>query len=371
MSEKITKEIPVHPESAVSSIDAATGFDVIRERAQRRLGQAADADAGRPAAASPTAHLDLPVEQRPVARHLVGRTGTKDTAKAVMSRVRTTRKLLVECGLEGAGGETPLDDVPWQMVTPVMAAQFRALLDSRFTSPATKNSYLSALRRLVMDATAVGLMPANVERSVLEHLDYFKSVGVKPGQAITDAQSSALLDAARKQRPAVAARNVAIIRLLHCTGLRSCELVALNLEDLELDSRRGTVILAKTHSPHTMWLSRSAVTALKSWLEHRGQEPGPLFVALGGSHHLERIKTTAIRSMMKALSKSAKLDKPVRSHDFRRTLITNALRGGADVFTVSRIVGHQNVASTEAYDYRTPDEDRAVIDALFDEDPQS
>lgn len=252
---------------------------------------------------------------------MLGRAGTQSSAASVLRHVEMTRRLLVECGLGGADADISLDDVPWQMVTPEIAARFRALLASRYDKPSTRNALIASLRRLLSDAVAGQIMPVDFHRGVVSQLEPFVVGRGKPGQSITDAQLAALLAAACHKRSDLQARNVAIIHLLHCTGLRSCELISLNLDDVDTAQRRGTVVLAKTGDPHYFWLSHKAADAISSWSGHRGDEPGPLFTSLGKNKKGQRLTEAGIRSLFADLSESAGLNPPIRSHDFRWTLI--------------------------------------------------
>jgi integrase len=346
-------------------------FDEISTGARRRLAAAAQRITEAPPATTATAHLDLPPEHRPFQRHLAGRNLTSDSAKAQRHRVELVRRILADVGFEPAQETACLDDVAWQLVTPSVAMAFRSNLVDRYPNHGTKNLFLVSLRGLMKSAAAGGLISVDQHRQIIGELEYFKVEKSKPGQAIPTEVFVGLVSAAQTFKPLLRLRDVAILRVFQCTGLRACELVSLDIDDIDLEARTGTVILAKSHVRHSFWLSREAVLALREWIDLRGAQAGPLFTTSHGRADDGRLTTSGLYSILDRLNAAIPQAQRVTSHDFRRTLITTALRQGVDVFTVSRLVGHRNVSSTEAYDYRTPDEDLEAIDSLFPQEGET
>ncbi len=67
---------------------------------------------------------------------------------------------------------------------------------------------------------------------------------------------------------------------------------------------------------------------------------------------------------LRAWRKRAGLDKPVGWHTARHTFATLALEGGADFFTVSKLLGHTKPATTAVYAKATDRLKREVVEGL-------
>ncbi|HEY76683.1 MAG TPA: tyrosine-type recombinase/integrase [Thermoflexia bacterium] len=144
-------------------------------------------------------------------------------------------------------------------------------------------------------------------------------------------------------------RNVAIIALLARAGLRVGEVVALDVEDVELNERSGWVLvrrgkgLKERHVP----LSKEARKALGAYLEKRPwwTEEAALFVTRTG----QRMDVRAVQRMVEAATQRAGIAKRVTPHVLRHTFATRFLRRGGDLATLQAILGHANLATTARY----------------------
>ncbi|MDP9358934.1 MAG: tyrosine-type recombinase/integrase [Chloroflexota bacterium] len=133
-----------------------------------------------------------------------------------------------------------------------------------------------------------------------------------------------------------AVRNRAIISLLLDSGLRLAELCGISLVDLYLEDRlvRVTGKGSKTRFvPYSATVARS----LQEWLVVRGRHPGSLF----------ELATTGVQSLCRYISRETGVS--VHPHKFRHTAATRMVRGGMDLHTTKRILGHAHIETTELY----------------------
>lgn len=74
-------------------------------------------------------------------------------------------------------------------------------------------------------------------------------------------------------------RNLALVGVLALAGLRVHELVALDLEQVDLDHRVILAVRGKGGTLHDVVVSEALARLLRSWLAARAATHGPLFVA--------------------------------------------------------------------------------------------
>lgn len=65
-------------------------------------------------------------------------------------------------------------------------------------------------------------------------------------------------------------------------------------------------------------------------------------------HETEHCDSSTIENIVRAIGKRAKVES-VHPHRFRRTGATNALRSGMPLITVSKLLGHENIGTTQIY----------------------
>jgi integrase/recombinase XerD len=139
--------------------------------------------------------------------------------------------------------------------------------------------------------------------------------------------------------------------LLLDTGLRSSELCALNLGDVDLKSgkilvRGGEAGGAKGGKGRTVYLGAAARRAVWRYLvtrDDKTDERAPLFSA--GLRHLTR---DALRHLVGRLGHAADV-KDAHPHRFRHTFAITYLRWGGDVFTLQRLLGHGSLDMVQYY----------------------
>jgi integrase len=110
----------------------------------------------------------------------------------------------------------------------------------------------------------------------------------------------------------------------------------------------------KRSKERSVYLTDGAVAALVDWLKIRGNDDGPLFVAINRGSNLvlgERMTKQAIYYLLKSRAKRAGV-KDFSPHDLRRTFVGDLLDAGVDIAIVAKMAGHASVNTTARYDRR-------------------
>ena len=174
----------------------------------------------------------------------------------------------------------------------------------------------------------------------IEHPKY----EVKPPRILSKLEYRALRDACRTD-----VRMYAIVELFLQTGIRIGELANLTVTDVK-DSELH-IAAQESHSERSVPLNRAASEALGHWLEMRNASAGAkqakspaLFITKTGRALLIRnIRTAIDRYFRVAGIEDAKVN------DLRHTFIAHHLMAGTPITTISALVGHKRLSTTEKY----------------------
>ncbi|NTV16179.1 MAG: tyrosine-type recombinase/integrase [Chlorobiaceae bacterium] len=154
-------------------------------------------------------------------------------------------------------------------------------------------------------------------------------------------------------------RDRSILELLYCSGLRISELIGLTMECLDLDG--GYVKLTgKGRKQRIVPVGRQAIDALKKYFEVRGN-----FFRMKGEREENELLYIFVTKRGKKLYPmlvqrlTTKYLLPVTDqkkknpHLLRHTFATHLLNSGADLTSVSEMLGHSNLSTTEIYTHVT------------------
>ncbi len=156
----------------------------------------------------------------------------------------------------------------------------------------------------------------------------------------------------------VAQRDRSIIELLYATGIRVGELCAMDLGDLDLESRTVRVI-GKGNKERVVPFGVPAATATRAWLEVRDRLAASgqaLYVGSRGG----RIDQRAVRTIVDRLTRDAGGPR-LAPHGLRHTAATHVLEGGADLRAVQELLGHASLDTTQRYTHVSVERLRATF----------
>lgn len=141
-------------------------------------------------------------------------------------------------------------------------------------------------------------------------------------------------------------RDLAIIDLLSGSGMRVSELCRLNISDVNFDT--GEIkVYGKGSKERICYLTGKAKIHLKWYLESRTDNNEALFVTAKKPH--SRLSKNGVEYILKSIGNKTGINHMrLYPHKFRYTMATNMINKGADIATISNILGHSNLSVTEA-----------------------
>lgn len=235
-----------------------------------------------------------------------------------------------------------------------LVGRFGAHLVAHGAAAATVNLRLAAISSLVGRAASQGLIGWTLS---VERLPAAEPAGAPDGKAFRAMLAAAA--AGGGGQPGKAARDCAILRLLHDAALRRDELVRLDLGDY--DSHGGGLAVAGRRGRVHVALPAATRRALNAWVAARRELAGgealdaaaPLFVNLSRDPRRRggRLRGRSVARVVAAAAAAA----GVRStpHGLRRAAIAEALAASrGDVETVRRFSRHASARTLQAHERR-------------------
>ncbi len=154
-------------------------------------------------------------------------------------------------------------------------------------------------------------------------------------------------------------RDKAILEVLFSTGLRVSELVSINRDQINEDTREFGVI-GKGRRPRVVFLSERAADWLQKWLRSRSDHWNPVFIRFAGKRAERmtdgeemRLTTRSVQRLVDKYCRKAKLPIKISPHGVRHSFATDLLSNGAGLRDVQEMLGHKNVATTQIYTHVT------------------
>jgi site-specific recombinase XerD len=164
------------------------------------------------------------------------------------------------------------------------------------------------------------------------------------------------VDVSKKDERAL--RDRAILETLFSTGLRVSELVKLNRDNINFDTREFGVI-GKGGRARVVFLSDSAAHWLGEYFDKREDPWKPAFIRYSKGKTYEddgeKMRLT-VRSVERIVDKYVRLSRiPIKisAHGIRHSYATNLLSNGADLRSVQEMLGHKNISTTQIYTHVT------------------
>jgi integrase len=190
----------------------------------------------------------------------------------------------------------------------------------------------NSLRRVISECRKLGFLS---DEDLDAALQFPKADGKAStrGRILGASEFRALTSACTLGSSPQGPRDALIMSLGYQGGLRVNEMVALTIEDMKYDNRRGQVTVyvkgTKDSRGRTAPLQNGALIALEDWLAARGNAAGALLcpVRKGGKVEIRRLTATALRQCCARRAEEAGVA-PFSPNDLRRSAAVAARTDG-------------------------------------------
>ncbi|HZY05855.1 MAG TPA: site-specific tyrosine recombinase XerD [Anaeromyxobacteraceae bacterium] len=244
----------------------------------------------------------------------------------------------------------------WEAVGRAEVRAHLASLARRGISPRSQARALSVLRafhRLLLRERLAQADPT-------DEVDSPRAGRRLPG-VLSSGEVTRLLSAPDPLSPA-GVRDRAMLELLYASGLRVSELVSLDLNQVDLESRVLRV-RGKGSRERLVPVGGPAAQALRAWLSGarrrmlRGRSSRDLFVTRRG----RRMTRQGFWKLLGRHARAAGIRRRFSPHTLRHAFATHLLAGGADLRAVQAMLGHADISTTQIYTHV----DRSQVRRLY------
>lgn len=160
-------------------------------------------------------------------------------------------------------------------------------------------------------------------------------------------QAFTIQDIQRILRHCDSDRDRAICLFLLDSGLRASELIALTVDDVNLDTGEVWVRSGKGQKQRTCYIGVRTRKQLKRYVAGRDTQWGgqPLFASENTG---EQLTVSGVVQLMERLRRRSGVV-TCTAHTFRRTFALSCLRNGMNIYVLARLMGHSDITVLRQY----------------------
>lgn len=268
--------------------------------------------------------------------------GTTNPALIYLAELARKGRLAVRGSLDAVAQRLGYADAraaPWHEMKAEHVAALRSWLSETF-EPATANRTLSALKGTLRVAWQLGQIGGGTFARILSVKSLRGSSGPL-GRSLSKDEVHALVqtcvDGTSKGQ-----RDLAVIALGYCGGLRRSEISSLNADDVKSAGEAYVFrVRGKGGQERLVAINNGAAEAIRDYLAGRVETPGALFRAAStwaGHGAQGRLTADGIFRLFKDRAREAGIT-DISPHDLRRTFVADTLSASPDVLTISALSG--------------------------------
>ncbi len=226
--------------------------------------------------------------------------------------------------------------------------EWRASMDG--LAPSTVNVRLSAVRKLVAEARAGGMLGID-EAARLTDIPNIRQQGTRLGNWLTREQARELLQVPNRST-LKGKRDYAILALLVGCALRRQELATLDVQTIQM--REGRWVLSdpvgKGRRVRTVAVPLWVKQGINGWMTAAGIEEGRLLrsIGKGGKRIGKGLSDWAVWDVVQRSAHEIGIER-FGAHDLRRTCAKLCRKAGGDLEQIKFLLGHSSIQTTERY----------------------
>ncbi|MCM2279586.1 MAG: tyrosine recombinase [Oligoflexia bacterium] len=157
-----------------------------------------------------------------------------------------------------------------------------------------------------------------------------------------------------KQRPALQARDRAMVTLLYATGLRVSELLDLTTFSADLEQEYVRV-KGKGDKERIVPFAEVAGERLREYLEGHRPALEPATDHLFVNHRGLALTRQAFWKILKDLALAAGVPSTLSPHSLRHSFATHLLQSGMNLRSLQMLLGHSDLSTTQIYAHVSPE----------------
>lgn len=144
-------------------------------------------------------------------------------------------------------------------------------------------------------------------------------------------------------------RDKAMLELIYASGIKVSELVALDIEDIEIGL--GFVRCFSGAKARIIPLGGACIKALEDYLQFSrsflvsDKTQTKLFVNITGKN----LTRQGFWKIIKEYKEKANIEKEITPHTLRHSFAAHLLENGADLSSIQEMLGHSDISSTQIY----------------------
>jgi site-specific recombinase XerD len=173
-----------------------------------------------------------------------------------------------------------------------------------------------------------------------------------------------------RQRDPWPERDVAVLALALCAGLRLSELLALRIGDVVgRDGERRVEVAGKGGRPRTVPIEPELDVLIERYLDSRRLRFGragarsPLLVDRQGAALRRGGLQYLVESCFRRAGVSDRVPRGAQLHALRHTFATRLAEDGANASEIMRLLGHASLTTSQGYIEVTAEQQRAAVRA--------
>lgn len=187
-----------------------------------------------------------------------------------------------------------------------------------------------------------------INDSPIENIDYPK-IDSKIPLVLTTDEIDKLISCAFSKKFGL--RNQTIIEIMYSCGLRVSEVTEMKISNIFFDESL-IKILGKGNKERFIPLSSTAKKLLYNYITYNrknlSQDKQSIDIVFLNNRG-KKLTRVMVYNIINDAALEAKINKKISPHTLRHSFATHLIENGADIISIQKMMGHENVVTTEKY----------------------